>query len=110
MHCTAGDGVGILVGAVLASVFQVTGLADIALEYVLGFGFSWMVFQALFMRDMAGGSYSRSLASTLPSRARIRLTSTNSRKGGNLRHPQDVGVGVAAAGRAESRPSRHCYG
>jgi len=31
-----------------------------------GFGFGWMVFQALFMRDMAGGSYSRSLACTIP--------------------------------------------
>ena len=38
MHCAAGDGVGILAGAVLASAFQVTGLAEIALEYVLGFG------------------------------------------------------------------------
>jgi hypothetical protein len=64
MHCAAGDGVGILAGAVLASAFQVTGLAEIALEYVLGFGFGWTVFQALFMRDMAGSSYSRSLAST----------------------------------------------
>ena len=33
-------------------------------EYVLGFGFGWLIFQALFMREMAGGSYSRSLAST----------------------------------------------
>lgn len=62
MHCAAGDGVGILAGAVLASVFHAAGLAEIALEYVLGFGFGWMVFQALFMRDMAGGSYPRSLA------------------------------------------------
>src|SRR5271170_6881811 len=60
MHCAAGDGVGILAGTVLACAFQVTGLAEIVLEYVLGFGFGWMVFQALFMRDMAGGSYSRS--------------------------------------------------
>lgn len=35
-----------------------------AFLYVLGFGFGWTIFQALFMRDMAGGSYSRSLAST----------------------------------------------
>ena len=34
------------------------------LEYVLGFAFGWMIFQALFMRDMVGGSYSRSLTST----------------------------------------------
>jgi hypothetical protein len=64
MHCVAGDGVGILAGAVLASVFGLTGLAEIVLEYVLGFAFGWAIFQALFMRDMAGGSYRRALAST----------------------------------------------
>ncbi|MEJ0096088.1 MAG: DUF4396 domain-containing protein [Methylocella sp.] len=64
MHCVAGDGVGILAGAVLARVFGLTGFAEIALEYALGFLFGWMVFQALFMREMAGGSYTRSLAST----------------------------------------------
>jgi hypothetical protein len=31
----------------------VAGLAEILLEYVLGFGFGWMVFQALFMHGMA---------------------------------------------------------
>jgi hypothetical protein len=64
MHCVAGDGVGILAGAVLARVFGLTGLSEIALEYALGFAFGWTVFQALFMRDMAGGSYPRSLART----------------------------------------------
>lgn len=57
MHCVAGDGVGILVGAVLSSLLGLTGLTEVALEYVLGFGFGWTIFQALFMRDAAGGSY-----------------------------------------------------
>jgi hypothetical protein len=64
MHCVAGDGVGILAGAAIGSVLTLPHLADIALEYVLGFGFGWTIFQALFMRDMAGGSYGRSLAGT----------------------------------------------
>jgi hypothetical protein len=64
MHCVAGDGIGILAGAVLASLLGIAGLAEVALEYVLGFGFGWTIFQALFMRDMAGGSYRRSLATT----------------------------------------------
>jgi Domain of unknown function (DUF4396) len=64
MHCVAGDGVGILAGAVLAHVFDLTGLREVALEYALGFAFGWMVFQALFMRDMFGGSYPRSIART----------------------------------------------
>jgi Domain of unknown function (DUF4396) len=64
MHCVAGDGVGIIAGAALSSVFGLAGLAEIILEYVLGFAFGWMIFQALFMRDMAGGSYLRALSST----------------------------------------------
>lgn len=61
MHCVAGDGLGILAGAVLGGILHLTSAAHIALEYVLGFGFGWTMFQALFMRDMAGGSFRRSL-------------------------------------------------
>src|SRR5271167_2161569 len=52
MHCVAGDGVGILVGAVLARALGLAGMPEIVLEYALGFGFGWTVFQALFMREM----------------------------------------------------------
>jgi hypothetical protein len=64
MHCVAGDGVGILAGAVIGSVLNLSAPAHIALEYILGFGFGWSIFQALFMRDMAGGSYGRALRQT----------------------------------------------
>lgn len=64
MHCVAGDGVGILAGAVIASIFHLANVTDIALEYALGFGFGWSIFQALFMRGNAGGSYRRALAGT----------------------------------------------
>ena len=64
MHCVAGDGVGILAGAVVATLFHFPKAAEIALEYALGFGFGWSVFQSLFMRAMAGGSYRRALSST----------------------------------------------
>jgi hypothetical protein len=64
MHCVAGDGVGILAGAVLSAVFGLAGTAEMIVEYVLGFGFGWTIFQALFMREMAGGSYIRSLTGT----------------------------------------------
>ena len=67
MHCVAGDGVGILAGAVLSSVLGITGIAEAVLEYVLGFAFGWTIFQALFMRDMTGGSYRRALTSTFMS-------------------------------------------
>jgi hypothetical protein len=64
MHCVAGDGVGILAGAVIASLFHLSKSADIGLEYALGFGFGWSVFQSLFMRGMAGGSCLRALSGT----------------------------------------------
>jgi hypothetical protein len=64
MHCVAGDGVGILAGAVIASLITLTGPGELALEYLLGFAFGWTIFQALFMRDMAGGNYLRSLKMT----------------------------------------------
>jgi hypothetical protein len=64
MHCVAGDGVGILAGTVLASYLALSRPADIALEYVLGFGFGWTIFQALFMWEMVGGSYATSLKKT----------------------------------------------
>ena len=64
MHCVAGDGVGILAGAVISSVLGISGIAEMVLEYILGFAFGWSIFQALFVRDMAGGSYVSALKST----------------------------------------------
>lgn len=80
MHCVAGDGVGILAGAVIGSLVSLSVPGEIALEYVLGFGFGWLIFQALFMRSMAGGSYRRSLRSTFASE----LLSMNCLMGGMI--------------------------
>jgi Domain of unknown function (DUF4396) len=77
MHCVAGDGVGILAGAVVASFLTLSHPLEIALEYGLGFGFGWTIFQALFMRDMAGGSYRRALtAAFLPEFLSMNLVMT----------------------------------
>ena len=46
------------------ALFGLTGLIEVALEYVLGFGFGWTIFQALFMRDAAGGAYPVALKRT----------------------------------------------
>jgi len=64
MHCVAGDGLGILAGAVIGGVVHMTKPAEIVLEYVLGFGFGWTIFQALFMKGSAGGSFRGALAKT----------------------------------------------
>ena len=50
MHCVAGDGIGILAGAVLSSILGLSGLPEVGVEYILGFAFGWTIFQALFMR------------------------------------------------------------
>ena len=41
--------------AVISSVLGIAGVTEVIIEYVLGFAFGWTIFQALFMRDMAGG-------------------------------------------------------
>lgn len=64
MHCAAGDGLGIIVGAAIAALLRFPGWAHLAFEYAVGFGFGWAFFQAFAMRDMAGGSYLRSLRLT----------------------------------------------
>jgi len=80
MHCVAGDGIGILTGAVIAAVVALPLVAEVALEYVLGFAFGWTIFQALFMRDMFGGSYKESLKKTFVSE----LLSMNCLMGGMI--------------------------
>jgi hypothetical protein len=79
MHCIAGDGIGILVGAVIGAAIALPVLIDLGLEYVLGFGFGWTIFQALFMRDMFG-SYGASLKGTF----RSELLSMNCLMGGMI--------------------------
>jgi hypothetical protein len=53
MHRVADDDVGILAGAVLSSVFGLAGLAEVVVEYILGFAFGWTIFQALLMHFTA---------------------------------------------------------
>lgn len=65
MHCVAGDGIGILVAAATLTAIGVPSWVEMTGEYVVGFLFGWMVFQSLFMRDMAGGSYALSLRKTV---------------------------------------------
>ncbi|MFE7184976.1 DUF4396 domain-containing protein [Streptomyces erythrochromogenes] len=65
IHCVAGDATGIMVAAVVASLLGLPPWADALLEYAVGFGFGLLVFQALFMRDMLGGSYVRAVRSTV---------------------------------------------
>ena len=57
IHCVAGDATGIIVAAVITGALGLPMWIDLVLEYAAGFGFGLFIFQALFMKDMMGGSY-----------------------------------------------------
>lgn len=57
IHCLAGDATGIILTAVIVHSLGLPMWLDSLLEYVFGFAFGLLIFQALFMRDMFGGSY-----------------------------------------------------
>ncbi len=64
MHCVAGDGLGILIGAFIGGMMELSMPYEIALEYFLGFGLGWTIFQALFMKASEGGSFKKALKNT----------------------------------------------
>ena len=57
IHCLAGDATGVIVSAIIVTRLRLPMTADVVIEYIAGFAFGLFVFQALFMRDMLGGSY-----------------------------------------------------
>ena len=57
IHCMAGDATGVIVAAAITTALGLPMWQDVTAEYVFGFAFGLLIFQALFMRDMAGGSY-----------------------------------------------------
>lgn len=61
VHCMAGDATGVIVAAALTTALGLPMWLDVTAEYVLGFLFGLLIFQALFMRDMLGGSFSRAV-------------------------------------------------
>jgi hypothetical protein len=65
IHCAAGDATGIIVAAVVTAALGLPMWLDLIIEYVAGFGFGLFIFQALFMRDMMGGSYRAALRHSL---------------------------------------------
>ncbi len=57
IHCVAGDATGIIVAATITGLLGLAMGIDLVIEYIAGFTFGLLIFQALFMRDMMGGSY-----------------------------------------------------
>lgn len=57
VHCVAGDATGIVVAAVVTALVGLPMWIDLIVEYAAGFLFGLLIFQALFMRKIMGGSY-----------------------------------------------------
>jgi hypothetical protein len=67
IHCMAGDATGVIVAAAITRALGLPMWLDVTAEYVFGFSFGLLIFQALFARNMLGGSYARALrASWIP--------------------------------------------
>ncbi|MSP13180.1 MAG: DUF4396 domain-containing protein [Chloroflexi bacterium] len=65
IHCMAGDATGIIVAAAITMTLRLPMGLDSIVEYIAGFAFGLLIFQALFMRDMLGGSYIQAVRRTI---------------------------------------------
>ena len=57
IHCVAGDATGIILAAAVTAMLGLPMWIDLIVEYAAGFAFGLFIFQALFMKNMMGGSY-----------------------------------------------------
>ncbi|WP_439602372.1 DUF4396 domain-containing protein [Devosia sp.] len=57
IHCVAGDATGIIIAAVIVALLGLPMWLDLIIEYIAGFAVGLFVFQALFMKNMMGGTY-----------------------------------------------------
>lgn len=65
IHCMAGDATGVIVAAAVTSLLHTPMWLDSIVEYIAGFVFGLFIFQALFMKDMLGGSYIGAVRATV---------------------------------------------
>ncbi len=65
IHCVAGDATGIVAGALVGAALAMPPRTDAVFEYVAGFSFGLLIFQALFMKIVMGGSYAAAVRRTL---------------------------------------------
>lgn len=64
IHCVAGDATGIILAATITALLGLPMWLDMIVEYIAGFTFGLFIFQALFMKDMLGGSYWKAVRGT----------------------------------------------
>ena len=64
MHCVAGDATGIILGAIVTYHLSLPNGIDLMIEYAAAFVVGLLIFQALFMKSMAGGNYLEAVKKT----------------------------------------------
>lgn len=102
IHCAAGDATGVIVAAALTGLLGYPMWVDMIVEYAFGFGFGLLIFQALFMRSMMGGTYLDNVKGTFVSE----LLSMNAMMGGML---LVMGIGMTGDMRAMYPESPHFW-
>ncbi len=64
MHCVVGDATGIILGAIVTYHLALPNGIDLIIEYAAAFVMGLFIFQALFMKSMAGGNYLEAVKKT----------------------------------------------
>ena len=65
IHCLAGDASGIIFAAAITRALRLPMNVELVVEYATGFIFGLFIFQALFMKDMLGGTYAAAVRKTI---------------------------------------------
>ena len=65
IHCLAGDATGIIFAAAVTGFLATPMWVESVSEYAFGFAVGLLIFQALFMKDMMGGSYVGAVRKTI---------------------------------------------
>ncbi len=65
IHCMAGDATGVIAAAAITGTLALPLGIDLIIEYAAGFAFGLLIFQALFMKAMKGGSYLAAVRATV---------------------------------------------
>src|SRR5215207_3292231 len=61
IHCVAGDATGMIAAAAITAALGLPMWVDLIVEYIAGFAFGLFIFQALFMKNIMGGSYGQNV-------------------------------------------------
>ena len=65
VHCVAGDATGIIIAAMIVPLLSISQVGDLVVEYVAAWVVGLLVFQAVMMKGMFGGSWIKAVRGTI---------------------------------------------